>query len=202
MSELGDVLIDAMEPDGAPSEQDILDLADDAPVVSDRLFWRPESGDEADWVARKAKRARGELDELQAQHDRLVAVAGAWLAHERKRPDATIEWASQMLELWLRNQIAEDDSKKPKKSRSLPAGVTVKLVSGRRRVQIDDPDAFVEWAEVNADDLLNVKVTADKSKLAKLEGDSQLVTADGEVVPGVSAEVGPDSVKVDLGGAS
>lgn len=196
---LDDALIDALTPVDAPSDDDIERAqhtpTDDTDEASqDRVqWWTPTDADAADWVARKAQKAHRQVVRLQEQRDRLVAQADAWLERERARHDRTIEWAEAMLRLWLDTEIDSDDSKKPRKSRDLPCGVTVKRTPGGKSLVVEDEDALIQWLDDNYPECLNH--TPRKGDVKKL------LAGDGLAVPGVTLEQSPDGFKLDLGGA-
>jgi len=197
---LADELDVVLAPEGAPSDDDLAAYAydlDGTDEVAERVArWHAEDAGAADWVARKAQRAARSIDDLQAQRDRLVVQADAWLDRERKRHDATIRWAEGLLQRWLLDEIAADTSKRPKKSRSLPCGVGVKLTGGGQRLVVDDEPALVEW--LTSEEPAAVEFVAKYSKTT-VKG---LVTGDGLAVPGVHIEDTPPSFRCDLGGAS
>lgn len=230
LPDLDEHLVDVLTPEGAPSDEDIATATvgdvDEGPgnEAAERVArWTPSDAGAADWAARKAQRAATAISDLRAQRDRIVAQADAWLAHERKRHDATVAWAESMLEVWLRAEIDGDDSKRPRKSRELPCGVTVKQVPGRPRVEVDDAAEFIAWAQDNGlgDVLLRTR-DPDPDKQAIKEAatdvltvvraggedvldwsrrdDGSLVADTGEVVPGVRVPTGADSYKVETGG--
>ena len=187
---LADHLLDTLQPYGAPSDDDIAALAADVTLVRSYV---PSDLASADWVGRKAKRAVDAIAALQAQRDAIVGQADTWLAQERTRHDQTVQWATGVLEIYLRIEIAADDSKKPRKSRELPSGVTVKLTSGRQSLVVDDEDTLIAWALDNEPQLVKYS-----PKLADIKA---ALTADGLAVPGVSLVRGEDGFKLTVGGA-
>ena len=212
LTDLDDELIEQLAPHDAPDDDTIqawdtdLDGATEAEHV---LAWRPTDVGAADWVARKAVRAKDAVASLQAQRDRIVQQADAWLAHERARHDRTQAWAEQMLAVWLTAEIEQDDSKKPKKSRSLPAGVTVKQTAGRGSLEVADPDLMAEWLKTHRPDLVEEQIRfvwskADAKKLADADGRIAVVDEDTGEVEVAPAQVvtGPARVTVAYGGGA
>lgn len=201
--DLDEHLETVLAPEGAPSDQDIIEAAEGVPWADEP--WRPEDESAADWVARKALRAAQTLAAKQAQRDRLVAQADAWLASERKRLDSTIAWAEGLLADWLAGEIDADP--KGKKSRELPCGVVVKRTAGRTTTEIVDLEAFKDWAEGNGHvELLRIKVEPDKRELNKLPGDPEdgfvVDPESGERIPGLGRTVSPDSYRLDIPGGA
>ena len=184
-ADLADHLAAVLAPEDAPQDDEI--AGDNVgPFV-------PTDLGAADWVARKATRATATIRDLQTQRDAIVNQADDWLAHERARHDRTVAWAAGVLEVWLRNEIAGDDSSKPRKSRTLPSGVTVKVTAGRESLVVDDEALLIGWA-LNEEPHL-VKYSP---KLAEIRA---ALTGDGLAVPGVSLVRGPDGFKLTVGGA-
>lgn len=192
---LDDHLAAALRPQGAPDDWAL----EDSP-------WEPDDEGAADWTARKLLAAKQTLADKQRQRDMLVEQADRWLAAQRKPLDDTVAWAERLLGVWLTREIAADESKKPKKSRALPSGVTVKQIAGRETLQVDDETAFLDWAKANAPELVSeqvvwkwskadVKTTFEAAPADDL-GRAALVNPDGEPVPGVHVERSADDVKV------
>ena len=154
--------------------------------------WVPDDIDKADWLARKAKRAQESIAELAEQRERLIARTEAWFAEERARHDQTLAWASGLLEVWLRSEIAADDSKRPRKSRSLPCGVTVKVTGGGESLTVEDEPALVEWLKAESPDAVEFVAKYSKADVKRL------LTKDGLKVPGVSLVRGEDGFKVEV----
>jgi hypothetical protein len=178
-------------------EDELVDLLAPEGVTHDGA-WEPDDAAAADWVARKGQRAAAALADLQAQRDAIVARTDAWLERERSRHDRTIAWAEDLLGRWLAREIAADDSKKPRKSRNLPSGVTVKRTAGRPRLVVEDHDALVEWLTSNEDTsgLVEPVWEFDANRV------KALVLEDGVALKGAHVETGDDSYKVVFGGAA
>lgn len=185
-------LLDVGRPDGA-------DENPDSP-------WVPDDVGAADWTARKLLAAQAALTAAKEQRDREVAKWDAWLADEQTRHQRTVEWAERVLSVWLTTEIAADTSSKPRKSRKLPCGVTVKQVPGKPSLKVADRTAFVDWLKDNAPDVATSELVwkwdANKVKdrfeprPADDLGRAELVDGNGEPVPGVYLEYSSDRVKV------
>lgn len=179
---LEDHLVETMTPD---------DFTDDP-------RWRIRSADEADWAGRKLQQLYAKRNDAKKQRDRLVEQANAWLLSVVS--DHDIEFFEGHLQAWLEHEIEADDSKKPKQSRALPCGVTVKRIAGRERVDVFDEDAFVQWAlETEHSDLVRTTTVPDKNGIkAMTQSDGQFITEDGEIVPGVTVTRGEDTYRVEV----
>ena len=187
-ADLADHLAEALAPYGAPTDDDI--AAADTTLAHPYV---PTDLGAAEWVARKARRADDTIRALQTQRDAIVLQADSWLAQERTRHDQTIAWATGVLEVWLRTEIAADDSSKPRRSRNFSSGVTVKVTAGRESLVVDDEDTLIEWALDNEPQLVKY--------VPKLADIKAALTGDGLAVPGVSLVRGADSFKLTVGGA-
>ncbi len=166
--------------------------------------WQIRSSEEADWAGRKLQQIYAECDEAKQQWARVVDQATDWLVGITDPLDRDIEFFEGHLSAWLEREIEADDSKKPRQSRSLPCGVTVKRTKGRERVDVFDEDAFVAWAlDTDHTDLIKTKHAPSKVDIAGLtQHDGQFITEDGEIVPGVTVVTGEDRYTVDVGGTS
>ena len=201
--DLTDELVGVLAPEGAPSDAELSAATD--PAAGEHP-WRPTDLASADWVGRKAAKAHEAIVELQEQRDRIVAQADAWLDRERRRHDRTLEWAETVLRNWLDAEIAADDSKKPRKSRELPSGVTVKRISGRPSLAVDDEAALVDWLKDHRPDLVEaqVKWVWSKTDVRKLAGDDGTIRVVDEETGEVShapasVKVGEDRYTVEVG---
>ena len=163
-----------------------------APQYDLDAAWTPDSIDKANWLARKVKRAQQSIADLAEQRDLEIARTEAWFVEERARHDQTVAWASGLLEVWLRTEIAADDSKRPRKSRSLPCGVTVKVTTGGESLTVDDEPALVEWLKAESPEVVEFVAKYSKADVKRL------LTKDGLKVPGVSLVRGEDGFKVEV----
>lgn len=196
-------MIEVLHPLGAPEAPE---TDDDGPQPA----WIPDSVQAADWVARKARRARQEIDEVEANYQAQLAYLNAYRADGKRPHERTLVWAEQVLELWLRGEIDRDDSKKPRKSRVLPSGVKVGLTGGQPRLEVENEPAFVDWLKTYRPELVTAEIQWKWDKrdvTSKVRDDKdRLVAADpetGEVVEAPGARiVRRQNVNVDTGGDS
>ncbi len=168
----------------------------------DTTNWRITDIQSANWAAMKVRKARAAKAAAKAEFEGFVDAARYWLDECSKEYDRDIAFFEGHLQAWLEREIAADDSKRPKQSRSLPCGVTVKRTAGRERVDVFAEDDFIQWAiDTGRTDLIKTKHTPSKVDIAGLtQHDGQFVTEDGEIVPGVTVVRGEDRYSVDVGG--
>lgn len=221
---LDDELTDALAPADAPDDGTILAAVADAAAGAEPapMPWQVDSIGAADWAARKIRRALREIDAIEDYRAQVIAQLDEAVAAERARQEPVIEFFESRLYDWLDREIASDESKRPRKSRTLPCGLTVKRTAGREVVEVEDQDAFVAWASSTGHDFLLRPPKApqpDKAALAKAawqeltattgagvevevswqrDDDGRLMTPDGEVVPGVRAVANPDRHSIVL----
>lgn len=181
MSALADWLDDKLAPEDAPEGPD--------------EQWRVTDEASADWAARKIQRYARERDAKQAEYDRIVDAATAWLQTETAELDRQIGFFESKLGAWLKQLIEEDPD--GKKSRRLPCGATVKRTGGNKSLTVQDERALVDWLKDNHPELVESEVVfkwskTDVKKTFTVPDDGgPLVTEDGEKVPGAAIEVGP-----------
>ncbi len=134
------------------------------------------------------KRARLEAH-AKAEHERI----DRWLARQTEGMDKRRAFLTQLLESFARAWKERTHMAPPK----LING-TLRLTAPRRRIEVDDPAAFKDWAEGNARlDLLRITVEPSKESIKQAaqegpeEGSSaeerrcKAVAQGGEVIPGI-----------------
>lgn len=200
ITELDDELLDALAPPDAPSDDEVRDYLEALSYVDPEGHTPPTPTlpfavrdlGSADWAGRKVAQAQAKVDEVRAWRDRVVAEADAAVAREEARQRPTVEFFEWHLTDWLRREIEADTSKKPRKSRDLPCGVTVKRTPGGKTLVYTDEAALVEWLDANYPECLNVSPRKAEVKT--------LLTKDGVKVPHVVIEESPDGYSVVVGG--
>jgi phage host-nuclease inhibitor protein Gam len=126
----------------------------------DKKTWAVTDIDSADFAVGKVLAAQSRMSERKAVADKLHAEIDRRLQEANEDDHATIEFMTGCLRPWVQAEI------------QALKGRTVKLVAGKAglrrtpdRVEIDDEDALIEWAEDNAPELVRVKKRIDKKKL-------------------------------------
>jgi phage host-nuclease inhibitor protein Gam len=110
--------------------------------------------------------------------------------------DATY-FENLLIDYAFRCRVDENDGRKSIKT----AAGTVKTRLGSPSVRVEDKDAFIEWAQSNAPDLVRTKVEVDIAavKEAAVVEDTTVISADGEIIPGLSVHTPELSATIDLG---
>lgn len=113
--------------------------------------------------------------------------------------DSTIAYFEAKLEEYF--ESVPHKATKTQESYTLPSG---KLVRKQRQPQFDTNDeALVPWLEMNdMSQFVKVKKSADWAALKKqviVRGDC-VVTADGEIIPGIAVTERPDEFRVEVEG--
>lgn len=168
-------------------ESDYLDFTAPAPAES-REHWKPENDDQANWCLEKISEAKAEIMGARAFYEAKKRQLDQWL----KNTIAPYNRDCEHFEALLAGYAEEALAGKKKRTISLPGGKF-----GFRKVpaKIDrDEAALLEFAESSAPEFVKVKKSVDWAglkKTCKADGD-HMVTADGEIVPGVTVTEQPD----------
>ena len=86
------------------------------------------------------------------------------------------------------------------KTYKLPNG-QIQERAGRASTKVTEPDAFLAWARTWCPDAVKESpLTSPLKAITTATDDGQLVTADGEVVPGVEVVTGPPTVSIKPAG--
>lgn len=166
-----------------------------------------DSPDKAEWAVRKWTQAQARIGEVDELIRRRKAMLDEWAAARTDRDRATLEFMEMLLTGYLEAVRAKEEAdgvpeEKRTKSIAVPSG-QFRSTAGRASTIVDDEAALVEWLESEHPEL--VKRSPIKSGLADVTsfladpdggGPDRLVTADGQVVPGVHVEVGARTYKV------
>lgn len=168
-------------------ESDYLDFT--APVPAEnREHWKPENDDQANWCLEKISEAKMEIMDARAFYEAKKRQLDQWL----ENTIAPYNRDREHFEALLAGYAEEALAGKKKRTISLPGGKF-----GFRKVpaKIDrDETALLEFAETSAPEFIKVKKSVDWAglkKTCKTDGD-HMVTADGEIVPGVTVTEQPD----------
>lgn len=162
-------------------ESDYLDFT--APAPADiREHWKPENDDQANWCLEKISEAKMEIMDARAFYEAKKRQLDQWL----ENTIAPYNRDCEHFEALLAGYAEEALNGKKKRTISLPGGKF-----GFRKVpaKIDrDETALLEFAESSAPECVKVKKSVDWAalkKTCKTDGD-HMVTADGEIIPGVT----------------
>lgn len=143
---------------------------------------------QADWALRKISAAESEIAKITKLADEEINKIIAWRVAEVTKHQRTADFMAQLLGTYHRKLFAEDATRKTIK---LPHGT---LMARAGQTKFTFTPEFVEWARINAPDMLRVKYETDAVKakntfdvVENLDHEFAAVWA-GEVVPGVEIE--------------
>jgi len=155
--------------------------------------FRVDNDQKAEWCLQKIAEKKAELAKWEAHYTGLLAAV-------REETDRDIAWFENKLQgYFLDQQIARNTKKtKTQTSYSLPSG---KLVVRHREPTYDrKAEELLPWLKQNHPELVKVKEEenwAELKKLLKVHGES-MITADAEIVPGITVTPRPDEFKVEF----
>lgn len=150
----------------------------------------------AEWALERMREHTAEVARIKANAEEAIDRIRSKADHDCAQSARRIDYLHTLL-VDYRRQLEEQDPSLPKTYR-LPSG-NLKRRAGSESVQIADPDAFIEWARDGRLDLLRLTPAKDAIKRATtVTEDGTLVSADGEVLPGVTITRGPDSYSVEV----
>lgn len=163
----------------------------------------PQDADEANKRLRRLARIRAEIEAVEDQARTQIEQINAWAERRYEVLHNRARWEREGLEMWHRAVLADDPSRK---TISLPCG-TLKARAQQPVWEFDEP-TFLAWAVEHAPDLVRIPVpkpaiekVAVKKALVAVDplGEGcgvHVVTAAGEVVPGVTVTVREPSFTV------
>lgn len=129
----------------------------------DKKTWSVTDIESADFAVGKVLQAQSRMAERKAIADKLHDEIDRRFEKANKDDHDTIEFMTGCLRPWVQQEI------------QTLKGRTVTLLAGKAglhrtpdRVEIDDEEALIKWAEENAPELLRVKKSIDKKKLKTL----------------------------------
>lgn len=149
-----------------------------------------------DWAPRddaEIERALRLLDRLAARFVKVKAQASAWRSEIDSWESAEvgkIQGPATRASLGLEAFALAERNRTGTKSFVYPSG-TIETRRGRDSIGVTDEDALLMWCQVNCPEAIKTTVTVLTSRLpGKAAPDGQLVTEDGDIVPGVSVRNG------------
>lgn len=168
-------------------ESDYLDFTAPVPAES-REHWKPENDDQANWCLEKISEAKMEIMDARAFYEAKKRQLDQWLENTIAPYNRDCEHFEALLAGYAEEALAG----KKKRTISLPGG---KLGFRKVPAKIDrDEAALLTFAETSAPEFIKVKKSVDWAalkKTCKADGD-HMVTADGEIVSGVTVTEQPD----------
>lgn len=144
--------------------------------------------DKANWALRKLAKIRAAQAEAENQARVERERIDTWLATQTGRFEQQSWFFESLLEQFHRNQLTADPSKKTIK---LPAG-TLRARKRPANVSIDDPDAFITWAQEHRPEFVRTKHEIERGAV------KTAACKDGEVLPHITVEPGEDTYTVEV----
>lgn len=149
----------------------------------------------ADWALRKLRSVRRKQEENQKIAEAEAQRVSEWLSKVNTALESDALYFEAILKPYALLQRSEG-----RKSVVLPHG-TIKTTAGRPKVEVENPDEFIKWAEENNPALLRIKKEPDKKALSDLiTEDNRVISTEGEIIPAVKvlpAETGVSFVIAD-----
>jgi hypothetical protein len=178
------------------------DALDDFKTEEVRQAFVIDDDQKAAWAMRKLRslRAKQKVNEEIAAEE--IARVNAWLESVNKTIENDAEYfVAHLSGYGHRVRLNPDD---PRKSVTLPHG-KISTRQSSRKWSVDS-DIFLDWARKSAPDLIRIKeepaLTKIKEAYAELVVQNasvlEVVTKDGEIVPGLTIEEGSLSVSVEV----
>jgi hypothetical protein len=164
--------------------------------------WRVDGDRTASWALRRLAEQQAEVDRVDAAADFEVAAIRAWQADATKRPRRSIDFLTAAL-IDYRHRLEDKNPRLPK-TYKLPGG-QLRRRAGRVSIKVTEEERFLEWAESHAPEAISrkalVRPLMGDGYQVVLDGDEpvgRVVTADGEVVPGVEVPAPADTYSVSI----
>lgn len=172
-----------------PSLEEFLDQENDQVLVQQKEQFRIDTVEKADWAVRKIAKYQEEIKKDQADAQAIIDKTKQWLASRTKEHQDQIDFFQEMLRPFAMQQLAES---KKKKSCKVPSG-TLGFRASSDNYEKNDDDLLI-WAQVSAPDYVEQKPSLKWGELKKSckTANGKLITADGEIVPGVKVVSQPD----------
>lgn len=140
-----------------------------------------ETLDEASWAARKLRKYRQQLAEVEALYAAEKARLDRWIEAERARIGADAQRFELSLTAWHRRRLMSGEAGKTIR---LPAA-TLKARQLQDRLEIHEPEVLVEWAEHNRlPALIRIKKEPARKPIADYVRDTGELPPGCELVPG------------------
>ena len=145
---------------------------------------------QAAWAMRKLLSLKKKMMEneniAQTEHARM----DEWLIRVNGRFESDVAYFEAILTQYARNQRQNEG----RKTIDTPYGV-VKSRATQSKFKVDDVDEFLQWASINAPQLVNMKAIPNLTALKEFASAEETqtlgavaMTIDGEIIPGVSVD--------------
>ena len=156
--------------------------------------FKVDDDEKAEWAVRKLARIRRKQAENKAIFEAELERISEWL----KTVNEALEGDAAYFEAVLTPYALQERSN-GRKSLVLPHG-TVKTTAGRPKIEFESEENFIEWAKTNDLELVRVKHEINKKVLNDLiTDDYQVISTQGEIIPGLKVVPPTPSVSFALG---
>jgi hypothetical protein len=145
----------------------------------------------AEWALRKLAALRSKITENSDLATAEIARVQEWLNHTTEKLNKDASYFEGMLTTYAISERNVND----RKTIELPHG-KVKSRSVKAKVSVLNAEKFVEWARANNPDLIRIKETPNVSALSDFIIGTNVVTADGEIIPEV--QVIPETINFNI----
>jgi hypothetical protein len=144
----------------------------------------------ATWAVRKIERSERNIEEVKAVAAKQIARIQAWVDETTQTERKTIEVMQQLLQPWAEKEL-QGGKKKSLKVLDFTLGL-------RKSPPIFNRNEEELFAWANANKYTHTMVTTDWATIKKVSDirGSQLISEDGEIIPGVTVEMPPDKFYV------
>lgn len=170
-----------MSPDLFPDDVSDLDYDEPANMPTGDA----EALERASWHLSMSARYQHERDQLTAVFRAEIERLQLRLAERQRTLDARIAWHEEPVRAFHLARVRRD-SKSPK-TLALPHGTSRIRVPATHRLEITDKAALLAWAEVHHPEILSRDVNKTGVKQIASVTAAGVVTANGEIVPGVTS---------------
>lgn len=182
-----------------------LDAAAGAPGADPPATFSIDTIEKADWAMRKIADADRRLAAARDVADGRRRQIEHWLAEQEATHERSTRFLASLLEGFHR-RILDDQpvewAKKKDKTLTLPSGGKLTARLGQPTWTFDET-LFLPWAKSAAPDTVRTSETVDRAAAKKLlqaaPDDGRALTADGELVPGVSVAPPEPAFTIDSG---
>jgi len=182
--------------------QSLDEALDDFKDIEVREAFVIDDDQKAAWAMRKLRSLRAKQKVNQEMADVEIGRINAWLESVNKTIENDCEYfVAHLTGYGHRVRLNPDD---PRKSIALPHGKISTRQSSRKWSV--DADTFLPWARTSAPDLIRIKEEPALTKIKEAYAEAvvqnanvlEVVTKDGEIVPGLTIEEGTLSVSVEV----
>ena len=168
------------------------DLEENPMTVEERelINFQITDDGQAAWAMRKLLSLKNKVREneeiAKADQERI----NSWLVRVNGRFDADVSYFEAILTQYARNQRNDEG----RKTIDTPYGV-VKSRATQSKFKVEDPEQFLQWASINAPQLVNIKASPNLTALKEFASAEETqtlgavaMTIDGEIIPGVTVD--------------